>query len=104
MKTARRSKGLITPISLEDLYVHRGRYSAKMSIDPKQSTGMQEVQVVMKNADGATMACDYRRWGTKLTLSFELNESTPEGVVVIDVLYRLKNESQSERFSFWVVS
>lgn len=100
---SRRSKGIISPVSLREVYAEKGDYSVKMIIDPSLSNFIESVDVDVRNADGRRMEFIAKRWGTKLTLSFKIDESTPDGVSVIDVTMKKRGQVIFERFDFWVV-
>ncbi len=75
-----------------------------MIIDPAVSASIEEVDVEIRNSDGKVMDFTSRRWGTKLTVSFKIDAGTPDGVSVIDILLRRKDEPTiRERLDFWVV-
>lgn len=97
-----RSRRVISPVSLRDHYVELGNYTAKFLIDSAVSADVKHVDVVMRNSDGKPMDIEFRRWGTKLTLSFAINDSVPDGIVIIDILMRGSKEIK-ERFDFWVI-
>jgi hypothetical protein len=97
-------KRIVSPVSLREVYAEQGEYSAKMIIDPGFSPSIEKVDVDVRNSDGRTMEFDYRRWGTKLTISFVIGPNTPDGVSVIDILLKRKDEPIiRERLDFWVV-
>ena len=100
-KTPRR---IVSPVSLREVYHEPGEFAAKMIIDPNMSPSIERVDVDIRNADGRSMEFTARRWGTKLTVSFKIDGSTPDGVSVIDILLRRKDEPPiKERLDFWVV-
>jgi len=100
----RRQGNLIVPLNLREVYQLAGEFSVKMIIDPQESTNIDRVEVALRNSDGQPMDFTYKRWGTKLNLTFKIDEKTPDGVSIIDVVMtgRLWSPVQ-ERFSFWVV-
>lgn len=100
----RSSKKIVSPVTLREVYQLQGDFSAKMIIDPAVSPQIDKVEVDVRNSDGKTMEFVARRWGTKLTVSFKIDESTPDGVSVIDILLMRKDGSPvKERLDFWVV-
>jgi hypothetical protein len=100
----RASKKIVSPVTLREVYQLQGDFSAKMIIDPAVSPQIEKVEVDIRNSDGKTMEFTARRWGTKLTVSFRIDESTPDGVSVIDILLMRKDgPSIKERLDFWVV-
>lgn len=100
----RSPKRIVSPVSLREVYAEQGEYSAKMIIDPGFSPLIEKVDVDVRNADGVTMDFTARRWGTKLTISFVIGPSTPDGVSVIDILLKRKDEPNiRERLDFWIV-
>jgi hypothetical protein len=100
----RLSKKIVSPVTLREVYQLPGDFSAKMIIDPAVSPQIERVEVDVRNSDGRTMEFTARRWGTKLTVSFKIDESTPDGVSVIDILLTRKDgPSIKERLDFWVV-
>lgn len=99
----RRERQTIVPISLREAYVQPGDYSAKLMIDPEVSPEIETVTLTVRNADGTPLKHDYRRWGTKLNLSFTIDSSTPDGVVTIDIHMAGRGRKLDKRFSFWVV-
>ena len=100
----RASKRVVSPVSLREVYHLQGEFTAKMIIDPALSPMIERVDVDMRNSDGKMMRFDYRRWGTKLTVSFVIDEGTPDGVAVIDLLLRRKDApSIKERLDVWIV-
>lgn len=95
---------LVSPISLRNEYIYLGDYSVKMIIDPRESPAIENVDVSVRNSDGRPMAHDYRRWGTKLTVNFTIDDKTPDGVSIIDVtLFGRDGAKVRERFDFWVI-
>lgn len=97
-------KRVVSPVSLREVYHLQGDFSAKMIIDPAVSPSIEKVEVDMRNSDGQTMEFIARRWGTKLTVSFKIDERTPDGVAVIDILLKKKDEpSIKERLDIWIV-
>lgn len=103
MRAARRSKGVLTPITLRDVYAQLGDYSVKMMIDKSTSAGLETVDVSVRNSDGSSLLKDFRRWGTKLTLSFRIDEAVPDGLGIIDVRMVCRGREIKERFDFWIV-
>lgn len=100
----RSPKKIVSPVSLREVYAQTGDYSAKMIIDPAMSANIDKVDVDVRNADGRSMEFTARRWGTKLTISFKIDGSTPDGVSVIDMVFRWRDRSPTkERLDFWVV-
>lgn len=100
----RTSKRIVSPVSLREVYHLQGEFSAKMIIDPAVSPTIEKVDVEIRNSDGKMMEFTARRWGTKLTVSFKIDQSTPDGVAVIDVLLRRKDGPPvKERLDFWIV-
>lgn len=97
-------KRLVSPVSLREVYAQPGEHTVKMLIDPAESSGIESVAVDVRNSDGATMPFTYKRWGTKLTIGFTTDSTTPDGVCIIDLMLRRpKSAAVRERFSFWVV-
>ncbi len=75
-----------------------------MIIDPSFSPTIDRVDVDVRNADGRTMEFTARRWGTKLTIDFKIDDTTPDGVSVIDLTFRWRDRDPTrERLDFWVV-
>lgn len=100
----RSPKKIVSPVSLREVYAEVGDYSAKMIIDPTMSPNIDSVDVDMRNADGRTMEFTARRWGTKLTVAFKIDGTTPDGVSVIDIVFRWRDRDPTrERLDFWVV-
>ena len=100
----RTSKKVVSPVTLREVYQLQGDFSAKMIIDPAVSPQIDKVEVEIRNSDGKAMDYTARRWGTKLTVSFKIDESTPDGVSVIDTLLMRKDGPPiKERLDFWVV-
>lgn len=101
----RKSRGVVTPVTLNDLYRERGEFTAKLIIDPRESGKIDTVDVHVWNSDGRPMDFTAKRWGTKLTVTFKIDEKTSDGVGVIDMLLRGKQWVESrERLSFWIVT
>lgn len=103
MKVARRPKGLLVPVILEEIYREVGEYSGKFSIDPKDSAGLEITGFTMKNSDGTDVKMSYRRWGTKLTFSFTIEPSTPDGVALVTIDMLNRGKPVSEYFRLWIV-
>ncbi len=100
----RPQKKVVSPVSLREVYQHQGDFSAKMIIDPSFSPVIDKVDVDVRNSDGKTMEFTARRWGTKLTVDFKIDESTPDGVSVIDITFQWRDRSPTrERLDFWVI-
>ncbi len=103
MRARKSTQGIISPLSLRDVYAAMGEYSAKMIIDPRQAQSIDRVDVEIRNSDGRKMEFVAKRWGTKLTVDFRIDASTPDGVSIIDVTMHRKGETIRERFDFWVI-
>lgn len=100
----KRGRGIVSPITLREVYHTQGDFSAKMIIDPRESPSIETVDVDMRNSDGRPMVFTARRWGTKLTISFKVDRDTPDGVSVIDVRMLGKDgKSKAERFDIWII-
>lgn len=99
-----KAKSVISPITLREVYDQTGEFSAKVLIDPRVSQEIETVAVDIRNSDGRSMDFSTRRWGTKLTLNFKIDDGTPDGVSVIDLLLRRRDGSTiRERLSFWTI-
>jgi hypothetical protein len=99
-----KKRGVISPITLRDVYHEPGDYTAKFLIDPRESTQIESVAVSVRNSDGHDMPHQARRWGTKLTVSFKIDQGVPDGVIVIDVSMTNRSKSvKQERFSAWTI-
>jgi hypothetical protein len=97
-------RNVVSPVSLDEVYREVGDYTAKMLIDPESSQKIDTVGVAMTNADGRPMSFEYRRWGTKLLISFKIDSSTPDGLALIDIsLKGPKFDQVRERLSAWIV-
>lgn len=94
---------VLTPIVLQELYREPGEYSAKFMLDPKRSQSIEDVRVTVRNSDGNDICKNFKRWGTKLTLSFVIDDRTPDGVVIVETRMKLSGKELCERFSCWVV-
>ncbi len=103
VRSRKTTSGIISPLSLRDVYAAMGEYSAKMIIDPRQAQAIDRVHVEVRNSDGEKMDFAAKRWGTKLTVDFRIDASTPDGVSIIDVTMYRKGEMIRERFDFWVI-
>lgn len=101
----KKRRSIITPVSLEEVYAYTGEYQAKLIIDPDVSQVIESVAVDIRNSDGETMRFTAKRWGTKISLSFVIDEKTPDGVSVVDILMRHSKTAETirERFDFWVI-
>lgn len=97
------AKGVLSPVNLREVYQLQGEFTVKMIIDPSLSQAIEGVEVDVRNSDGNKMQYSAKRWGTKLTVSFVIDDSTPDGVSVIDVTMRRRGNQTRERFGFWVV-
>lgn len=97
------ARGILSPVTLREVYAEPGTFTAKMIIDPRVSNDIGSVDVTVSNADGRPMMLDSKRWGTKLTVTFKIDETTPDGVAIIDVLMRKNDQPIRERLQFWVV-
>ncbi len=100
----RRRRTSLTPVDLRDIYHEQGSFSAKFLLDPSLSRDVAEVTVRICNSDGKPMDHEFRRWGTKLTVAFKIDETTPDGVSVIDfTLITRAGDRTAERYDFWVI-
>lgn len=99
----KKQKTAIHRVSLDEVYPHLGSYSAKLLIDPKISAAYETISVTAKNSDGVNFPIDYKRWGTKVNVKFVIDESTPDGVTVIDIILSSDGKVMHERFDFWVI-
>lgn len=98
-----RRKGAFSPVSLCDVYAQLGEYSAKFLIDTKISLANDKISVAARNSDGAEMAIEFKRWGTKLIVEFVIDEKTPDGIAVIDIMLSDGKKAIREKFDFWVI-
>jgi hypothetical protein len=100
----RRGGNVVVPLNLREVYQLQGEFSVKMIIDPDESIKIDRVEVSIRDSDGNPMQFTYRRWGTKLNITFKIDEATPDGVAIIDVEMsgRLWGPIR-ERFDMWVV-
>jgi hypothetical protein len=91
-------------MNLLEVYAHPGQQDVKFIIDPRESVGIDHVGVSMSDSDGRPMDFTFKRWGTKLNLSFVIDGSTPDGVSIIDVTLRGRSIGEvRERFSLWTI-
>ncbi len=91
-------------MNLKETYAYLGKQDVKFIIDPSRSPDIDSVSVRMTNSDGQPMPFSFRRWGTKLNLSFEIDQSTPDGVSIIDVTMSGRSMGEiRERFDLWVI-
>jgi len=75
-----------------------------MLIDPELSTQVEKVTVSVRNSDGRDMSFSARRWGTKINISFMIDDTTPDGVSIIDIDMSGRSIANvKERFDFWVI-
>lgn len=103
MRRDSKERPSILPVSLQDVYVQPGRYSAKLMIDPELSPEINDVDVSIRNADGSPFDFTYRRWGTKLNVTFLIDDGTPDGVATVDVSMTGRSRNIQKRFCFWIV-
>lgn len=97
-------RGIVSPVSLREVYAEVGDQAAKFIIDPARSQDIDSIDVSMTNSDGRPMRFDFRRWGTKLNLSFTIDSETPDGVSIIDVIMRGRSIGEvRERFDIWII-
>jgi hypothetical protein len=100
----RHQRGIVSPSNLMEVYAYPGDQSVKFIIDPSESPGIDQVEVRMTNSDGRPMDLSFKRWGTKLNVSFTIDERTPDGVAIVDVVLRGRVIGEvRERFDFWVI-
>lgn len=91
-------------MNLQEVYAYPGEQAAKFIIDPSESSRIERVDVRMTNSDGKPMAFSFKRWGTKVNLSFMIDETTPDGVSIIDITLSGKSIGEiRERFDCWIV-
>lgn len=102
MRRDSKDRPLLVPISLQEVYAAPGEYTAKIMIDPEVSPEIEDVAVTVCNADGSPFDYNYKRWGTKLNLSFTIDSKTPDGVATVDILMSGKSKKFNKRFCFWV--
>lgn len=100
MRPARRD---IVAVNLADVYASQGTHDAKLMIDPRVSQEIESVDVTVRNSDGTPLEYTYKRWGTKLNISFVIDERTPDGVATIQVSLKGRRREGTERFCFWIV-
>lgn len=93
----------LVPVSLHEVYAQPGEYTAKIMIDPDVSPEIDEVHVTIRNSDGSDLRHSYRRWGTKLNLSFLIDSETPDGVATVEVHMSGRGRKINKRFCFWIV-
>ncbi|HEU5118690.1 MAG TPA: hypothetical protein VFT74_19000 [Isosphaeraceae bacterium] len=103
VQVRRSAKGVLSPVNLREVYQLPGEFTVKMMIDPALSQVIEGVEVDVRNSDGRKMQHSAKRWGTKLNVTFVIDDSTPDGVSVIDVTMRRRGQLSRERFGFWVV-
>ena len=93
-------RSLITPVSLAEMYVQPGEHSTKFLLDPKRSATVEIESVVVVDSDGRPMRSEFRRWGTKLHVSFVIDDTTPDGVALIDFIL---GDGSRQRFKAWII-
>ena len=91
---------LITPVLLSEMYVQPGIYPTNFLLDPRRSQETEIVEVMMTDSDGHRMVTEFKRWGTKLHVTFEVSASTPDGVALLDFVL---SGGSRERFKAWIV-
>ena len=100
----RHQRGIVSPSNLREVYAYPGEQAAKFMIDPSESPGIDQVEMRMTNSDGLPMDFSFKRWGTKLNLSFLIDERTPDGVAIVDVTLRGRSIGEvRERFDCWII-
>lgn len=99
-----RKSGIVLPVNLLDVYAYQGEQAVKFMVDPGGSMGIDRVDVRMTNSDGLPMTMSFKRWGTKLNIMFTIDQDTPDGVAIIDVLLHSRTAGDlRERFSLWII-
>lgn len=94
----------LSAISLQEIYSSTGRYPAKLLIDPSSSLKIESVDVALHDSDRRPMACEVKRWGTKVNLEFVVDDRTADGVAIFDVTLRWRDgREQRERFDCWII-
>lgn len=102
MKVAKKQRGLFTPVNIEDVYRQLGQYTIKIIIDPRESAEVEIHEIVMNNSDGP-VRLSYKRWGTKLTMTFTVDESFPDGAASILIDMSSRGRRSIEMLRIWVV-
>lgn len=96
-------KRSIVPVDLKDIYSDKGVYSVKFLVDSSISQGLTSCDVTMFDCDGQLIKSEFRRWGTKVNVSFVVDSSVPDGAAIIELLMSGSSGTVNERFRAWVI-
>ncbi len=97
-----RTRKPIIPVDMKEIYVGKGNYSIKFIIETDISQVSSLVDVKMFDCLGKEFPCSSKRWGTKVNLSFAVNDLTPDGAAIVEIeLFGQK--PLKERFRVWII-
>lgn len=92
----------IVPTDMKEIYVGRGQYSIKFLIETAISQVTSTAEVFMFDCLGNKFPCLSKRWGTKVNLSFTVDDLTPDGAAIVEI--ELKGQKPlKERFRVWII-
>lgn len=98
-----RTKRSLVPVDLKDIYAEQGEYSVKFLVDSEISQKLTSCDVLMFDCDGHKMPIEFRRWGTKVNVSFKIDQSVPDGAAIIEITMGGNDMKIDARFRVWAV-
>lgn len=96
---------ILVPSLLKEVYQLPGNFLAKIIIDTESSLLLEKIDLDVRSSDGKKMKHSFKRWGTKVNIDFTIDDTTPDGMSIIDILIKLRGDDNlyKSRFHFWVI-
>lgn len=86
--------------NVRETYHELGVFEFKVVLDPKRYPDPSEVWVKMVDSDGSPMDFSIRRWGTKLNVTFTVDDRVADGVASLRLGL---GEKQTEMVTYWII-
>lgn len=100
----RRSYKEFVALNVREIYHELGTYDFKIVLDAKRAAPRVEHDIRIFDSSGMPLRSHVRRWGTKVSCSFVIDERVSDGVARIDVVsFDGTSEKLVGRLSFWVI-
>ena len=92
-------KGIVI-IDLLDTYHEKGKYSFQVVFDPKRFKNCHLAKIEIFDPNSNPIDVDVKKWGKKMSCSFNIGESISDGVCLVKV--HVDNDREHVT-SFWVI-
>ena len=90
--------------NLREIYHELGLYELKIVLDPKLFKNSHLSEMTIVDSDGNGIKHELRKWGRKMSCTFNFDQSVPDGVCTVSLaLVDDEGRKLSQRFSFWTI-